>query len=76
MRSWFRIFWDTLKVFVLFIGCTVLFYYALMWVNQEYASYHRYDKPKGHAVEVSQQTSDHHPYDWLDRLELFYQFGE
>ncbi|HEU5138607.1 MAG TPA: DUF4227 family protein, partial [Bacillales bacterium] len=40
MMSWLRVFWDTLKVFVLFVGCTVLFYYGLMWIDHEYESYH------------------------------------
>ena len=26
----------TLKVFILFTGCTILFYYAIMWLNEEY----------------------------------------
>ncbi|MCY9387851.1 YqzK family protein, partial [Bacillus haynesii] len=36
---------DMIKVFVLFTGFTVLFYYAMIWINSEYENYHRYDKP-------------------------------
>lgn len=38
---------DMIKVFVLFTGFTVLFYYAMIWINSEYENYHRYDKPEG-----------------------------
>lgn len=76
MGSWFRVVWDTMKVFVLFVGCTVLFYYALMWVNQEYAGYHKYDQPKGRAVKVYQPADQNASFNWLHRLELFYQSGE
>ncbi|TCI76027.1 DUF4227 family protein, partial [Exiguobacterium sp. IPBC4] len=42
MRSWMIMTFKTLKVFVLFTGCTILFYYGLLWLNEEYQSYHRY----------------------------------
>ncbi|HEX7065563.1 MAG TPA: YqzK family protein [Bacillales bacterium] len=76
MISWLRVFWDTLKVFVLFVGCTVLFYYGLMWIDHEYESYHKYDKPKGRAVKVYQVEENKKSFDWLNRLELFYKIGE
>lgn len=76
MKHSFRIVWDTVKVFVMFVGCTALFYYALIWINQEYDSYHKYDAPKAHAVKVSQTATKIESFDWLHRLELFYQVGE
>lgn len=76
VRHSFHIIWDTVKVFVMFVGCTALFYYAFIWINQEYESYHKYDAPKGHAVKVSQTTGSTETFDWLNRLELFYQVGE
>ena len=41
---------QTLKVFIIFTGCTILFYYGIMWVNEEYQDYHRYDEPEGSAI--------------------------
>ncbi|PKR85974.1 YqzK family protein [Heyndrickxia camelliae] len=72
--SGIRLFFKTLKVFILFTGCTLLFYYGIMWVNQEYENYHRYDEPKGTAIKVdSTNTKDS---SWVDRLLLFYLDGE
>jgi len=72
--SGIRLFFKTLKVFILFTGCTLLFYYGIMWVNQEYENYHRYNEPKGTAIKVdSTNTKDS---SWVDRLLLFYLDGE
>lgn len=68
--------WDTIRVFLLFIGCTILFYYGILWVSQEYESYHRYDEPKGRAVKVVQMDDQLHQNSFIDRLIFFYQFGE
>ena len=51
-----KIILHTLKVFILFTGCTILFYYGMMWVNEEYQSYHRYDEPEGTALKVSSSS--------------------
>ncbi|TKD70387.1 DUF4227 family protein [Pseudalkalibacillus hwajinpoensis] len=64
-----------MKVFLLFTGCTLLFYFGILWVNQEYQNYHRYDVPQGKAVKVVQmETIKQHTF--LERLGLFYQTGE
>lgn len=74
MRTWFKIVFDTLKVFILFTGSTLLFYYALMWVNQEYEYYHRYDQPEGRAVKVANLEEEGSTL--VDRLFFFYRNGE
>ncbi|MBY0122517.1 YqzK family protein [Bacillus sp. S/N-304-OC-R1] len=76
MISWLKIAFQTIKVFVLFTGCTILFYYGIMWLNEEYQDYHRYDEPKGAAVKVSASTNNSGQSNWLDRLILFYLNGE
>jgi arginine exporter protein ArgO len=65
----------TFKVFVLFTGCTILFYYGIMWLNEEYADYHRYDEPEGAAIKVA-ATGDNSDSNWFDRLILLYLNGE
>ncbi|MEK4126382.1 MULTISPECIES: YqzK family protein [Anoxybacillus] len=65
---------DVLKVFLLFTGCTILFYYSIVWMSEEYNYYRRYDEPMGSAVKVS--TMEQQETHWLDRLLLFYQNGE
>ncbi|MBS4173345.1 YqzK family protein [Bacillus sp. FJAT-49736] len=72
--SGIRIFFKTLKVFILFTGCTLLFYYGIMWVNQEYENYHRYDEPKGTAIKVN--STNQKDSNWINRLLLFYLDGE
>ena len=66
--------WQTIKVFLLFTGCTILFYYSLIWFHREYGNYHRYDEPQGSAVKVS--TTETRSADWLGRFILFYRDGE
>jgi hypothetical protein len=66
--------WQTIKVFLLFTGCTILFYYSLIWFNREYDNYHRYDEPHGSAVKVS--TIESPTFEWIDRLLFFYRNGE
>lgn len=75
MRSWMKLVYQTIKVFILFTGCTILFYYGIMWLNDEYQNYHRYDEPKGTAVKVTGNESGE-DYSWFHRFILFYYNGE
>lgn len=75
MKSWFTLIFQTIKVFVLFTGFTILFYYGIMWLNEEYENYHHFDEPKGAAIKVS--ASEHEEdHSWFNRLILFYLNGE
>src|SRR5699024_5947997 len=42
--------WDILKVMIIFLGCTFLFYFGLRAMHHEYEEYHRYDQTEGPAV--------------------------
>ncbi|MDQ0213761.1 hypothetical protein J2S13_000155 [Oikeobacillus pervagus] len=75
VRSKMKILWQMFKVFILFTGCTTLFYYGMIWINQEYENYHRYEEPEGSAVKVYQSLNEDPP-NWVDRLLLFYLDGE
>ncbi|WP_260842784.1 YqzK family protein, partial [Staphylococcus epidermidis] len=46
---------QVVRVFLLFAACTIMFYYGIIWVSQEYENYRRYDEPEGTAVKVIQQ---------------------
>ncbi|MBM7693186.1 hypothetical protein JOC77_002626 [Peribacillus deserti] len=65
----------TAKVFILFVSFTMLFYFGMIWLNQEYEDYHRYDEPKGTAIKVSNSVQSSEG-NWFDRLLLFYKNGE
>lgn len=75
MVHFIKMFLHSFKVFILFTGCTILFYYGIMWVNEEYQGYHRYDKPKGAALKVS-STEQADNSSLFKRLVLFYLNGE
>lgn len=75
MISFMKIAMQTLKVFIIFTGCTILFYYGIMWVSEEYQNYHRYDEPEGAALKVSNAVDEENS-SLLDRLMLFYLNGE
>lgn len=76
MSTFFKVAVDTIKVFILFTGSTLLFYFGIMWINQEYEQYHRYDEPEGGALKVSSVQVQQKQASWLDRLIYFYQTGE
>ena len=66
---------QTVKVFVIFVGFTILFYVGMVWLNQEYEDYNRYDEPQGTAVKVSNSNEVENAM-WFERLKLFYWNGE
>jgi len=67
--------WEIFKVFLLFTGCTILFYYAIMWISEEYRIQDPYEEPRGKAVKVVADHADGtHPF--LERLLWFYMSGE
>ncbi|MGM9929851.1 MAG: YqzK family protein [Bacillus sp. (in: firmicutes)] len=75
MKKFLWRFIHTLKVFVLFVGLTVLFYSGMVWLNDEYKDYNRYDEPDGAAVKVSNHSEIENT-GWFERLKLFYLNGE
>lgn len=75
MVSFMKMIFQTLKVFIIFTGCTILFYYGIIWINEEYQDYHRYDEPEGTAIKVSTMESQEDT-SVIDRLILFYLNGE
>ncbi|GAA0443931.1 YqzK family protein [Lentibacillus halophilus] len=68
-----QLLWDTLKVFVIFIICTVLFYAGLRYMHAEYKQYNRYDPPEGPSEKVFNIDDDETV---IDRLNIFFQLGE
>ncbi|EIT87275.1 hypothetical protein A374_00804 [Fictibacillus macauensis ZFHKF-1] len=78
MKAW-RAGWHAAKIFLSFTVCTLIFYFGLLWMNQEYQNYHKYDEPKGKAVKVYQANSSEvgeQGNDWLKRLLFFFESGE
>lgn len=66
------IFLNVLKVAILFITCTILFYFAIQWIHLEYEDMHRYDRPEGSMLKVDKE----HNHGTLNQLVRFYQNGE
>lgn len=66
-----RMIWDSIKICIIFISCTLLFYFGLRAMHEEYEQYHRYDQPEGPAVKVFQEDDG-----WMSRLYLFFRLGE
>ncbi|HSU79185.1 MAG TPA: DUF4227 family protein [Candidatus Angelobacter sp.] len=82
MKSTMKLFIDSLRLLILFMGFTVLFFYGLKWLDQHYESYNKYDKPSDGAVKVlgptaSQPATDEsHSSGLRLRLFQFFQDGE
>ncbi|MED3823365.1 YqzK family protein [Priestia flexa] len=75
MKSWVELVYNSCKVFILFTGCTLLFYFGMVWVSGEYQDYKRYDEPSGSAVKVMQMNV-YEDQTWIERLFMFYHNGE
>ncbi|WP_062356139.1 YqzK family protein [Bacillus kwashiorkori] len=75
MKKYVKLILQTLKVFILFTGCTILFYYAILWVNEEYQNHQRYKEPEGKAIRVVSYEKEE-DYNWYERILLFYLDGE
>lgn len=75
MRHTFRLIFGTIRLLIILAGCTILFYYGIIWVNKEFQNYQRYEEPKGKAVKAIQQLEEDET-NWFSRLMLFYQMGE
>ena len=75
MIRWMKTVGDLIKVFILFTGFTILFYYAIIWVNLEYQEMHRYDQPEGAALKVTNMVNNEEE-SWYNRLMFFIDNGE
>lgn len=77
MRSILQVF-QGFWVFFLFMGCTVVFYYGILWVSDVYEQYDRYEEPQGRALKVFQISSFNEETDmrFTDRLRIFFSEGE
>lgn len=75
MKSLFGKIVHTFKTFILFVSFTILFYIGMVWLNQEYEDYNRYEEPGGTSLKVSSNQEDLDK-NWFERLKLFYLNGE
>ncbi|GAA0346865.1 YqzK family protein [Bacillus carboniphilus] len=76
MKKGVRLIIHTVKVFLLFTLCTILFYYGMIWVHQEYQNYQKYDEPDGSAVKVFEDAGDDKFLSGYERFIYFFLNGE
>lgn len=72
MSKMIKIVLEMTKVLLIFVICTLLFYYVIKALHQEYEQLDRYEMPKGNAVEVFEQEEN----DLLERISIFFRLGE
>ncbi|SFL83831.1 Protein of unknown function [Gracilibacillus orientalis] len=72
MSSIIKVFFEMMKFFIIFVLCTILFYYVIKALHQEYEKLDRYEYPQGNAVKVLQQEES----DVWERLSIFFRLGE
>lgn len=56
--------WKAIKITIIFVGCTCIFYFGLQAMHEEYEHFHRYDEPEGPAVKVFNKNEER----LIDRL--------
>lgn len=66
-----RYMYNVIKLLILFICCSLLFYFSLKAMHDEYERYHRYDEPEGATMKVFLEQ-----HELLDYLYLFFRLGE
>ncbi|TXL67909.1 DUF4227 family protein [Cerasibacillus terrae] len=66
-----RMVWRSVKLFIVFIACTVLFYLGLRIMHIEYEQFQRYDPPEGPAIKVFNNEGE-----YKNRFHPFLRFGE
>lgn len=82
MKSTMKLLLDSLRLLILFMGFTVLFFYGLKWLDHHYESYNKYDRPSDGAVKVigptssQPQTNEPSTSGLRFRLFQFFQNGE
>lgn len=70
-------FLQTIKIFIIFTICMSLFYFGLLWINEEYENYNRYNQPEGNAIKVSSTTEFEEPsQSIIERFILFLKISE
>lgn len=75
--TWLRAIFHTMKVLLIFVICTLSFYFGLIWISEEYKNYQRYEEPEGKAIKVHKlEAMEEFPSRFLDRFILFYKLGE
>ncbi|WP_163537706.1 DUF4227 family protein [Gracilibacillus sp. YIM 98692] len=72
MTTFYRVCIEMMKVFFIFVICTLLFYYVINALHQEYEKMDRYETPQGNAVKVFKQENNGA---W-ERLSIFFRLGE
>ncbi|GAE91297.1 hypothetical protein JCM21714_243 [Gracilibacillus boraciitolerans JCM 21714] len=72
MSSFIKISMEMIKFFIIFVLCTLLFFYVIKAVHSEYEKLDRYEYPQGNAVKVFQQEDQNV---W-ERLSIFFRLGE
>ncbi|GAB2573985.1 DUF4227 family protein [Gracilibacillus alcaliphilus] len=73
MPSFVKLCLDVMKIFVIFVVCTLLFYYVIKGLHSEYEKLDRYEYPQGNAIKVMGENKE---TDWWERLSIFFRLGE
>ncbi|RCW64851.1 uncharacterized protein DUF4227 [Saliterribacillus persicus] len=71
MKAKLLILKDIIKLMILFVLCTFLFYYAIKMMHHEYQNLDN-PAPSGNAVKVVQQEDNA----IIERLSIFFRLGE
>lgn len=71
-----KLIFDGIKVFLLFISCMILFYFVILWINEEYESYYCYEKFKEEIVEKVLGNEELVKDVFVNRMMFFYENGE
>lgn len=74
MPVFMKTIFEMLKFIIVFIICTILFFYVIKAFHQEYEKLDRYHIPEGNAVKVVQQEGGDN--DLWERLSIFFRLGE
>lgn len=72
MVNLLKLCYEIAKMAIIFILCTILFYYVLKALDHEYQNLDRYDSPQGKSMKVSNMQDN----EVIDRIGIFFRLGE
>jgi hypothetical protein len=66
---------EAVRIVLVFIICTLIFYYGIMWISEEYGP----DSNKSvnnNAIKVNQSNVTYDNDELLRRIRIFFEYGE
>jgi hypothetical protein len=66
---------EALRILLIFIGCTLIFYYGIMWLSKEFGP-EKTNPSRNNVIQVNKNKEIYDNDELLRRLRVFFEYGE